>query len=158
MKLSAGQFAQHSGLSTVTVGRYIKKGAISAEPNPNGKGWLIDASELDRVMELHRKKDPVLEPETPKPDKVLYREVEILNERLAALAAERDRERDQLQARIDDLARRLDEASAEQRKLTAILTDQRPMPAPAPNMPAAAAPVARGGGWWSRLWGRAAND
>lgn len=158
MKLSAGQFAQHSGLSTVTVGRYIKKGAISAEPNPNGKGWLIDASELDRVTELHRKKDPVLEPETPKSDSLLHREVEILAEKLAALETERNRERDQLQARIDDLARRLDAEGEERRKLTAILTDQRDKPTSAPEMPAAAAPVARGRGWWSSLWGRAAND
>lgn len=158
MKLSAGQFAQHSGLSTVTVGRYIKKGAISAEPNPNGKGWLIDASELDRVTELHRKKDPVLEPETPKSDNLLQREVEILAEKLAALETERNRERDQLQARIDDLARRLDDEGAERRKLTMILTDQRAAPASPPEMPAAGAPAARGGGWWSRLWGRAAND
>lgn len=158
MKLSAGQFAQHSGLSTVTVGRYIKKGAISAEPNPNGKGWLIDASELDRVTELHRKKDPVLEPETPKSDSLLHREVEILAEKLAALETERNRERDQLQARIDDLVRRLDAEGEERRKLTMILTDQRDKPAPAPEMPAAAAPVARGRGWWPFRWGTAAND
>lgn len=158
MKLSAGQFAQHSGLSTVTVGRYIKKGAISAEPNPNGKGWLIDASELDRVTELHRKKDPVLEPETPKSDNLLHREVEILAEKLAALETERNRERDQLQARIDDLVRRLDAEGEERRKLTAILTDQRDKPAPASEMLSAPAAAARGRGWWPFRWGTAANE
>lgn len=154
MKLSAGQFAQHSGLSTVTVGRYIKKGAIAAIRNPNGKGYLIDPSELDRVSDLLRKKDPVLEPETPKSDSLLQREVEILAEKLRS--AEKLNER--LADEVADLRTQRDREAEERRRLTAILTDQRDKPAPAPEMPVPAAPVARGGGWWSRLWGRAAND
>lgn len=154
MKLTAGEFAKHSGLSTVTIGRYCSKGKISAEPGPNGKGWRIDPSELDRVMELHRKKDPVLEPETPKSDSLLHREVEILAEKLRS--AEKLNER--LADEVADLRAQRDREAEERRRLTAILTDQRDRPAPAPEMPRSEAPAARGRGWWSSLWGRAAND
>ena len=46
-------------------------------------------------------------------------------EKIRALEQERERERRDAQATIDDLCRRLDQEAEERRKLTLILTDQR---------------------------------
>lgn len=52
-------------------------------------------------------------------------EVKMLRERIDAMAAERDRERDQFVDQIEDLRTRLDGAEAERTRLNALLTDQR---------------------------------
>jgi hypothetical protein len=71
-----------------------------------------------------------------------------LQVQLEALREERDRERRQLQATIDDLRGRLDEEAAERRqsageirRLTLLLTDQRPPTAPPQAQPEPAAPA-----------------
>jgi excisionase family DNA binding protein len=51
MKLSLSQAAKKTGVSKPTLSRWVKKGEISAEKLANG-GYLIDASELDRVMSM----------------------------------------------------------------------------------------------------------
>ncbi len=50
-KVSASQAAKMVGKSIPTITRAIKKGKISAKPNPDG-GWLIDPSELTRVWDV----------------------------------------------------------------------------------------------------------
>ena len=50
-KISASQAAKMVGKSVPTITRAIKKGKLSAEPNPDG-GWLIDPSELARVWKV----------------------------------------------------------------------------------------------------------
>lgn len=52
-------------------------------------------------------------------------EIGMLRDQLDRLAAERDRERDQLLDQIEDLRQRLDGSEAERRQLNAILTDRR---------------------------------
>lgn len=49
MQLSASQFAERAGVSVPTVTKWIKKGRITAIPSGSG-GYLIDASELDRIQ------------------------------------------------------------------------------------------------------------
>lgn len=63
--------------------------------------------------------------ETPRETSLLEAEVLALHAKIAALEAERDRERSQLSETIDDLRRRLDAESTERRALTAQITDQR---------------------------------
>jgi hypothetical protein len=55
-----------------------------------------------------------------------------LRRELAALTAERERERAQMQERIDDLTRRLDAEAMERRNLVGLLADQRSAPVSAP--------------------------
>lgn len=75
--------------------------------------------------------------------------VALLRRELAFMTAEREREREQLQARIDDLSRRLDAEGEERRRLTAILTDQRAQ-APLDEVLTTAplAPVPKIRRWW----------
>jgi len=121
MKLSLSQAAKKTGVSKPTLSRWIKKGEISAEKLENG-GYLIDASELDRVMSMKERGNSVtgngspemLQTVTPNETSMLHREVELLVQRL------KDRE-----GEIDDLRRRLDTESEERRKLTMMLLDRR---------------------------------
>lgn len=91
--------------------------------------------------------------ETGNDNRLLDGEVDRLRQQLTTvtqererLAEERERERRQLQDRIDNLERRLDIEGEERRKLTAILTDQRAKPETVEPAPAA--------GFWGRLFGR----
>jgi excisionase family DNA binding protein len=121
MKLSLSQAAKKTGVSKPTLSRWVKKGEISAEKLANG-GYLIDASELDRVMSMKERGNSVtgngnpemLQTVTPNATSMLHREVELLVQRL------KDRE-----GEIDDLRRRLDTESEERRKLTMMLLDRR---------------------------------
>ena len=121
MKLSLSQAAKKTGVSKPTLSRWIKKGEISAEKLENG-GYLIDASELDRVMSMKERGNSVtgnsnpkmLQIATPNETSMLHREIELLLQRLK----DRDGE-------IDDLRRRLDTESEERRKLTLMLLDRR---------------------------------
>lgn len=91
--------------------------------------------------------------ETGSENRLLDGEVDRLRQQLTTvtqererLAEERERERRQLQDRIDNLERRLDIEGEERRKLTAILTDQRAKPEAAEPAPPS--------GFWGRLFGR----
>ena len=52
-------------------------------------------------------------------------EIGMLRDQIERMAAERDRERDQLLDQIEDLRQRLDGSEAERRQLNAVLTDRR---------------------------------
>lgn len=165
MKYSAAQAGKAVGRSTATITRAIEKHRLSAVKDENG-AWRIDPAELHRVFDVKKPANPSMQSdEKPRNGEALQHDVEILAEKLRALEGEREREREQwadqvadLRARLDDAATKLDREGEERRRLTAILTDQRDKPAPAPEKAPAGAPVARERGWWSKLWGTAAND
>lgn len=121
---------------------------------------MIDPAELHRVYPPASMRPVRTEPMT---HDVSADEVAALRRELALLTAEREREREQLQARIDDLSRRLDAEGEERRRLTAILTDQRAKQQPVPDviaMPPPSAPAetpppvpAKEMGWFRRVMG-----
>lgn len=135
MTLSAKKAADQVGISKQALINAIRKGKISAEKDHNGE-WQIDPSELFRayppVNQLDDNQTPslddTLQSSLSHVDSGLRVEVATLRERLGNLETERTREREQLTGQIEDLRRRLDSADEERRRLTAILTDQRPTP------------------------------
>lgn len=151
MAYSLKHAAEATGKSKPTILRAIQSGKISAKKDDHNE-WLIDPAELHRVYEpitrndartVAERNDEILNEKAS-----LRREVEIRDERLIAIEAERERERLTLQETIADLRRRLDAEAEERRKLTMLLTDQRkaePEPVPvAPEKPA--------GGRLARAW------
>lgn len=156
MKLSASKFAEASGLSVVTIGRYCKNGRISAEKLPNGKGWLIDPSELDRLNLKPDKKGPMLGSETP----VLEAE----NRGLQQLVTTIQQELDDLRADRDAWREQADGWRKQAENLTMTLMLPAPANAPPsetktapPEMPVAGQGRAVGG-FWSRLWGKTPSN
>ena len=145
MKLTLGQAAKTAGRSKGTLSKALNTGAISAQKDEKGR-WQIDPSELSRWMDANpfpgtgenQAETPNGTPENSIPGT----EVRMLRQQVETLNAERDRERDQLTDRIEDLRARLDSAEAERLRLNAVLTDQRIRPAD---------PPARG--LWARLVG-----
>ncbi len=128
-----GQAAKATGKSKSTISTSIKKGTISAVKNEDGS-YSIDPAELHRVFPAASNENGSIEPQSndSEPSNLavqngyLQGEVKLLREQLA--------DKDGV---IDDLRHRLDaEAEArriegeERRKLTAILTDQRPQQQP----------------------------
>jgi excisionase family DNA binding protein len=169
MLLSVKQAAKAVGRSKPTILRAIQAHRISASKDELTGAWMIDPAELHRVYPPVSAQQVRTEPMT---QDVSLDEAASLRRELALLTAERDREREQLQARIDDLSRRLDAEGEERRRLTAILTDQRakapdvivtpppvadPAPAAAPAAPAVVKvrpvkqPPAKG--WFQRMMG-----
>jgi len=139
MTYTLQQAAEATGKSKSTIQRAIKKGTISAGEDVHGN-YQIDPAELHRVYPPKSLRNEVQENERDDTQQansavgtvVLRVELQQTREMLAALNVERERERQQAAAVIDDLRQRLDaEADArriegeERRKLTALLTDQR---------------------------------
>jgi excisionase family DNA binding protein len=122
MPYTLGEAAKHTGLSKPTIQRAIKNGRLSATRNENGS-YSIDPAELERVYGplpvTSNDNGTMKQDETSNDIGGLHRELELLRE-------ERERERNQFTSQIDDLRRRLDSEGEERRKLTALLTDQRP--------------------------------
>jgi hypothetical protein len=116
-----GQAAKETGISKTAISRAINSGRLSATRNDLGE-YQIDPAELFRVYPVDRQRNTETERDsTPQVDTGLPAVLALVRE-------ERDRERQQLQATIDDLRRRLDEATKDRReaqeKLTALLTYQ----------------------------------
>lgn len=92
-KLSASKAALMVGKSVPTITRAIKKGKLSAEPNPDG-GWLIDPSELARVWKVtpvtSNATPKMLERETPNEMGVLQVKLDAKEERIADLEKQLD--------------------------------------------------------------------
>lgn len=133
MTYTLGEAAKATGLTKPTIAKAIKSGRLSATKNANGS-YTIDPAELHRVY------PPV--PFTSKPSvNVLFSDtpklpIDLPGVLLALERSERDRERQQLNDTINDLRKRLDEATdaqreaaAEIRKLTLMLTHD-PVPEP----------------------------
>jgi len=138
MGYSLAAAAAAAGKSKMTIQRAIKSGKLSASRRDDDS-YDIDPSELHRVFPPVTAAGPEIrnmgQDEIPNDITMLRLELKIRDEKVAALEAEREREREQLTEQIDDLRRRLDTESEERRKLTAILTDQRAQPQLEPPPP-----------------------
>lgn len=154
MSYTLGQAAKATGISKPTLSRAIKSGKLSGQKQPDGS-FLIDPAELHRVYlpvtATGNDNWNVEQSETPSNPKVLQAQLEVLRE-------ERERERRQLQATIDDLRHRLDEEAAERRqsageirRLTLLLTDQHQPTAEPKQLPAPAAFSGAGAWFWVSL-------
>jgi hypothetical protein len=112
MKYTLGTAAKATGKAKSTILRAIKSGAISAKKAHDGS-YEIEPSELHRVF------DPTVAQQAaftvPQPHE---EHSAILQMRLEILEAERLRERDHMQATIDDLRARLDRSED---RVTALL-------------------------------------
>jgi excisionase family DNA binding protein len=118
MGYSLGEAAKELGVSKPTVQRAIKSGRLSANRREDGS-YDIDPAELNRAFPPEtRNRNATLDlkhGETPRETGVLQAEIEGMREQITLLKDERD-----------DLRRRLDAESEERRRVTALLTDQRP--------------------------------
>lgn len=132
MKYTLGTAAKATGKAKSTILRAIKSGIISARKAHDGS-YEIEPSELHRVFE-----PIVAQPAGSTDARPNEEHLSTLRLRLEILEAERQRERDHMQATIDDLRTRLDRSED---RVTALLA--------APEKPEAA-PSRRG---W-RLWPR----
>ena len=101
-----GDAAKQAGISKPTLSKAIKNGRLSAEKQSNGS-YRIQPTELFRIF--------------PSADRLASYQIAELQERLALLTAERERERHQLMDQIMDLRRRLDSEAEERRRLSLIL-------------------------------------
>jgi predicted site-specific integrase-resolvase len=123
MKYTLSQAATATGNNKATIQRAIKSGKISAKKNSSG-AYEIDPSELHRIFPAtaQRAAQQDISNDTQHHDK----HGETMQVKLNLLEAKRERE--QLQATIDDLRTRLDRS---EKRITALL------PAPAKRS------------WWS---------
>lgn len=117
MKYTLGTAAKATGKAKSTILRAIKSGAISAHKSYDGR-YEIDPSELHRVFDAtppqtHQSND------TQPPDA----HTEMLRFQLNIIEAERQREREHMQATIDDLRKRLDNSES---RVTALLSGPKP--------------------------------
>ena len=115
MKYTLSQAATATGKNKATIQRAIKSGKISAGKNSSG-AYEIDPSELHRVYPAtaQRGTQHYASNDKKRPD----RHDEAMQLKLDVLEAERERERDQMQATIDDLRTRLDRSED---RITALL-------------------------------------
>ena len=117
MKYTLGTAAKATGKAKSTILRAIKSGAISAARSHDGS-YEIEPSELHRVFPPNGTKHaPSNDTQPPEEHS------ETLRLRLEILEAERQRERDQMQATIDDLRARLDRSED---RVTALLAPPAP--------------------------------
>ena len=133
MAYTLNQAARRVGRGKSTLLRAVHSGKLAAIRDELTNSWLIEAAELHRLYPLpvHDGAPDALHdaPRTTRePDRTTP-----LVARVAALEAERDRERDSARLRdetIADLRRRLDESERERReqaaRIVALLSDQRP--------------------------------
>lgn len=128
MNYTVGTAAKATGKSKPTISRAIKNGLISAARTPDGSGYLIDAAELHRVFpplpSASNETPAVTQHETPSETGMLQVEIRMLRERLEEVTTDKDRV-------IDDLRKRLDAEAEDRRRLTMLLTAERPSPPPA---------------------------
>lgn len=134
--LTLGAAARACNRSKATISRAVRSGRLPAKAaEDNAGGWLIRREDLDRVfppLAERNGSDTVS-------DRDLRAELERLRKRLlvlqehaaetAIMQAETEMLRERLAEKNDvigDLRRRLDAETEERRRLTALLTDQRP--------------------------------
>ena len=90
--------------------------------------WQIDPAELFRVYPANQSESEQKEQHQPpnesQPNAILLEKIANFEQKLKIADDERERERQQMQATIEDLRRRLDDEATERRKLTALLTHQ----------------------------------
>jgi len=161
MRVSISKAAEMVGVTRATLYRHIDKKGITVQKDEDGNP-KIDVSELIRVygdrVQTPANDTPHTEAfettETPlsQPDHAVSlqsepssMEIEILRERLRNYEternrtdAERDRERHQLLEQIQQLRINLEQSQEQQKRLTLLITDQRPKTAPSATPPPAA--------------------
>ena len=120
MKYKITEAAKAAGVSKATLHRARENGKISAERNEKGH-FLFDASELHRVFPRDGETTHEAHDEARRDDSEAVR-IASLETKLEAV----ERLADERAKTIDDLRARLDKESEERRKMTALLTDQRP--------------------------------
>lgn len=113
MKYTLGTAAKATGKAKSTILRAIKSGTISATKDASGS-YVIDPSELHRVFEA-----TASQPDASNDTQPTTQPSETLRLKLEILEIERQRERDQMQATIDDLRTRLDRSED---RITALLS------------------------------------
>ncbi len=126
MKYTLGKAARVTGKSKTTLHRTITSGKLSAIRETDGE-YEIGPAELMRVYEIVTS-EPQTRPDVERSGTVnealvLRAEIEGLKQQLALVKDERD-----------DLRRRLDEDSAERRRLTLLLTEAPGMTTPKPSL------------------------
>ena len=104
MSYTLGQAAKATGKNKTTIQRAIAKGRVSASKDDTG-AYFIDPAELHRVFP-----STVAQPDSSNDTQPHEEHLATLRLKLEILEAERQRERDQMQATIDDLRARLDRA------------------------------------------------
>ncbi len=136
MSYTLSEAAKATGKSKMTLLRAIKNGRMSAR-RKDDNSYEIDPAELHRVFppvsECDGDTDNTLRSDMPEDTSLLQLKLESALEKIEALDAERERERRDAQATIDDLRRRLDQEAEERRRLTLMLTDQRERQPTAPQ-------------------------
>lgn len=113
MKHTLGSAAKATGKAKSTILRAIKSGVLSASRTAPGP-YQIDPSELHRVFPSVSAK-----PDTSNDTQPNVEQDASLRFQMETLIAERERERSQMQATIDDLRERLDRSEA---RVTTLLT------------------------------------
>lgn len=126
MAYTLGEATKATGISKTTLQRAVKSGKVSATKNALGV-WEIDPAELHRVFPPAANRNSS---ESHLLDQTgTVNEIAVLRRELQLKDEERQRERAQFEGTIDDLRRRLDQSEEERRdkdrRLTALLTDQR---------------------------------
>jgi hypothetical protein len=119
MKHTLGTAAKATGKAKSTILRAIKSGSISASRTNSGS-YQIDPSELHRLFPPAPAQPAVSNESQPGEERAVSLRIQ-----METLTAERERERGQMQATIDDLRDRLDRSEAH---VTALL--------PGPERPA----------------------
>ncbi len=136
MSYTLSEAAKATGKSKMTLLRAIKNGRMSAR-RKDDNSYEIDPAELHRVFppvsECDGGTDNTLRPDMPEDTNLLRLKLESALEKIEALDTERERERRDAQATIDDLRRRLDQEAEERRRLILMLTDQRERQPTAPQ-------------------------
>lgn len=128
--LTLGQAAKATGKSKTAIANAIKEGRISAERLEGGQ-YRIDPSELFRVYQpANRQQDSSgVQTVTPQNAVGLRGETELLRELVAQIKEERDdlrRRLDNSEAARQKEAEAREQAAIELRRLTLMITDQRP--------------------------------
>lgn len=113
MRYTLGTAAKATGKAKSTILRAVKAGTISASRSHDGS-YEIEPSELHRVFPPNS-----AQPDTSNGSQHNEEQVATLQTRLEIIETERRRERDQMQATIDDLRVRLDRSED---RITALLS------------------------------------
>lgn len=113
MKHTLGTAAKATGKAKSTILRAIKRGDISASRTATGS-YQIDPAELHRLFPPASAQPATSNEAQPSEEQAASLRFQVEN-----LTAERERERGQMQATIDDLRARLDRSEA---RVTALLS------------------------------------
>lgn len=136
-KHSITEAAKLTGKARSTLHRHLKEGKLSKELDADGQP-VIDTAELVRVYgpllsQDSRTDDAIGQQATVPENSVLQAKIEALLEaQIAQLRKERDEQIEQLRADLDDARKERDNWKTQAQQLSALLSDQRPIAAPAP--------------------------